>query len=197
MLKLLLIFSISYLAMLLLSSAVSAGSVDSGTEPYERCALCHGLFGDTGRTKFPKLAGQNAAYLEKQIHDFKNGLRSNDGGQMSTVVTEIEESQIAEIVYWFSTQSPPDAIDSTNPIGESLFNNIGCSSCHFEQMRDDSIMPLLSAQHPEYLAKQMRELRDGIRTGEHTGVMRQQLETLSDAAIISIAGYLASRSRAQ
>lgn len=182
--------------MLLLSSAVSAGSVDSGIAPYERCALCHGLFGDTGRTKFPKLAGQNAAYLEKQIHDFKNGLRTNDGGQMSTVVTELEESQITEVVDWFSTQSPPEALDSVDSTGESLFTSAGCSSCHLEQKRDDSVMPLLSAQHLEYLAKQMRELRDGIRARDDMGVMRQQLQILSDAEIDSIARYLASTSRA-
>lgn len=183
------------LATLLLSSAVSAGSVDSGTAPYERCALCHGLFGDTVRTKFPKLAGQNAAYLEKQIHDFKDGLRTNDGGQMSTVVTEIDESEIPEIVNWFSTQPPPEALDTNDPEGESLFIRVGCSSCHLEQVSADSAMPLLSAQHPEYLSKQMREIRDGMRASGDSGVMKQQLGTLSDAEIDSIAGYLASRSR--
>lgn len=182
--------------MVLLSPAVSAGSVDSGTAPYERCALCHGLYGNTVRTKFPKLAGQNAAYIEKQIHDFKNGLRTNDGGQMSTVVTEIEKSQIPQIVKWFSTQPHPEAIDAIDTIGESLFNRAGCTSCHIEQKLDDSVMPLLSAQHPEYLAKQMREMRDGIRAGDNAGVMKQQLDTLTDAAIDSIALYLASRKRA-
>jgi cytochrome c553 len=30
--------------------------------------------------RFPKLAGQRPAYIVKQVRDFRDGQRSNDGG---------------------------------------------------------------------------------------------------------------------
>ena len=185
------------LSMLLFATpgVLSASSVDSGSAPYERCALCHGLFGNTDRTRFPKLAGQNPKYLEQQIAHFLAGRRTNDGGQMSTVVTEIDSSDISIIVDWFASQTPPEPLEIYSAEGESLYESAGCTSCHMEQARADEIMPLLSAQHPQYLAKQMQELRDGSRPGDDAGVMQEQLKTLSDADIEVISNYLASRKR--
>lgn len=174
---------------------VLSGSVDSGVAPYERCALCHGLFGNTTRSKFPKLAGQNPKYLERQIQYFLSGQRTNDGGQMATVVTEIDISQIPEIVNWFATQPAPDPFDSYSVEGESMFRDAGCIDCHREQMGPDVLVPLLASQHPEYLTKQMLEMRDGVRSGNNSRVMQNQLQALSDADIESIANYLASLER--
>ena len=173
-----------------------AGSVDSGIVPYERCALCHGLFGNTSRNKFPKLAGQNPMYLAQQIQHFLAGWRTNDNGQMATVVTEIDLSQIPEIVEWFASQAPPDPYDTYSTAGESLYNSAGCTDCHKELAGPDVIMPLLAAQHPVYLLKQMLELRDGERSsGDSDSVMHIQLQSLSDSDIESIANYLASLER--
>lgn len=184
-----------FVLMLACATPVLSGSVDSGAAPYERCALCHGLFGNTTRSKFPKLAGQNPKYLEQQIQYFLSGQRSNDGGQMATVVTEIDASQIPEIVNWFATQAAPDPFDSYSAKGESMFRDAGCIDCHREQVGPDVLMPLLASQHPEYLTKQMLEMRDGVRSGDNSGVMQSQLQALSDADIDSIANYLASLER--
>ena len=48
-----------------------------------------GLDGISATAKFPKLAGQKKAYIEKQLSDFLAGNRTNDGGQMASIVTEI------------------------------------------------------------------------------------------------------------
>jgi cytochrome c553 len=187
------------LAFLLLFSTKPgiAGSVDSGIAPYERCALCHGLFGNTSRTKFPKLAGQNEQYLEKQIADFLSGARSNDGGQMATVVTEIDTGDIAEIVSWFASQTVPEPYDTADGYGAELFASAGCSDCHVEQTGEDVAVPLLSAQHPEYLAKQMKDYRDGVRSESTDEQIHQALVTETDQNIESIARHLASVSRPQ
>ena len=172
-----------------------SGSVDSGIAPYERCALCHGLFGNTTRSKFPKLAGQNPKYLELQIQNFLSGRRTNDDGQMATVVTEIDTSEIPEIVNWFATQVAPDAFDSYSAEGDNLYQDIGCGDCHNEQSGSDVLIPLLASQHPEYLTKQLLEIRDGIRSVDSLDVKRSQLQILSDTEIESIANYLASLER--
>ena len=61
---------------------VSVGSgefLSRGAEVYRRsCAGCHGKSGDGNRTaEIPKLAGQNYAYLVRQIHDAVEGRRPN------------------------------------------------------------------------------------------------------------------------
>ena len=172
-----------------------AAGIDSGEAAYERCALCHGLFGNTARTKFPKLAGQNPRYLEQQIRDFLSGRRTNDGGQMSAVVTEINEEDIDVVVAWFSAQEDPLPTGAGNASGAQLYTESGCTSCHTGKRSNTEPMPLLHAQHPAYLVKQMMELRDGIRIGGQEGLMRQQLRKLSDDDIVAIAGHLAAQER--
>ena len=134
-------------------------------------------------------------YLEQQIHHFLAGRRTNDGGQMATVVTEIDLTEIPVIVEWFSTQTPPEPLETFSAEGERLYQDAGCTRCHREHAGPDEVLPLLSAQHPEYLVKQMQELRDGSRSGDEAGVMQGQLKTLSDADIELISNYLASQKR--
>lgn len=182
------------LLLLLLPSLLAAAGVDSGIEPYERCALCHGLYGDSARDKFPKLAGQPTAYLEKQIDDFLTGKRSNDGGQMAAIVTELAEQEIPLVVEWFSSQAHPSPAADSDAAGGQLFSSAGCGSCHTGKS-DSGAMPLLAAQHASYLAKQMRDIRDGARAGGDQDLMKSQLLMLSDAELESIAKYLAAKPR--
>ena len=102
------------------SFACIAGTIDSGENAYERCALCHGLYGVTPRSKFPILAGQNPAYLESQIRAFLTGARTNDGGQMQGVVTEITDEQIVEVVAWFASQDLPVASNGSKKDAGSI-----------------------------------------------------------------------------
>lgn len=56
------------------------GNVASGVSA---CAACHSPTG-TGNpaAMFPRVSGQYAAYVAKQLQDFKTGARTNDAGQM-------------------------------------------------------------------------------------------------------------------
>ncbi len=180
-----------------LSMSVSAGSLESGEQPYERCALCHGLYGISSHPKFPHLAGQNAQYLENQILMFLDGTRTNDGGQMQTVVTEIAETDINAIVTWFSSQEPPQPSQLSDIPGADLFTSSGCINCHLENKLTDDSIPLLHAQHKTYLEKQMLELRSGDRSGNSEPTAHGQLEQLNNSEISAIAAYLSARERTQ
>jgi len=175
----------------------NAASVDSGEKAYERCALCHGLYGITPRSRFPILSGQNPLYLENQIQAFLSGKRTNDGGQMQSVVTELSEEQIAEVVDWFSSQELPAASASNNKDGEAAFSDYGCSTCHLENRSSEESVPLLYAQHKDYLEKQIRELREGERITEYKLTLHQQLGAIDDNLIGAIAEYLASQDHKQ
>ncbi len=181
------------IAIVLWPLSAAAGMLEDGAESYEACALCHGLFGNTVRDKFPKLAGQPSEYLEAQIRDFLSGARSNDGGQMAAIVTELEFEDIAVVAQWFSVQDDPTPAAQSDVAGEKVFNSVGCGDCHSDSSSDD--LPRLHAQHASYLAKQMRDFRDGGRAGDSDGQMQKQLLMLSDAQIISVANYLAAQPR--
>ena len=76
----------------------------TGVEPQDMCAECHGLDGAGNRIKFPRLAGQKPKYIIKQLSDFRDGHRKNDGGQMQKMVTELDPKDVPRVADWFSTQ---------------------------------------------------------------------------------------------
>lgn len=180
----------------LLSTASQAwADFDATAYPaYERCALCHDLFGNSARDKFPKLAGQKPAYLEAQIRAFISGDRTNDNGQMASIVTELLPEEIEIVVEWFSTQDPPPpAILPRGNTGQSIVERLGCTSCH--GTGNNAEAPHLTAQHSAYLSKQMRDFRDGRRSYPGIAQMHQRLLAAPDTEIDEIAAYLAALER--
>lgn len=159
--------------------------------PYERCALCHGLFGVSANPRFPHLGGQKPAYLAAQIRSFLDGTRHNDGGQMVAMVTELAAADIPVAVAWFASQDPPPPTDQT--AATSAYADLGCAACHDDPA--DPLAPHLTAQHPEYLVKQMEDFRTGRRDGSDIADMHRALLTDHAATIVPLATYLAATPR--
>ena len=64
------------------------------------CASCHGN-GALGTSQLPRLAGQNAAYVEAQLKSFGTRARTNDNTVMHSIVermTPLEMAAVAEYV---------------------------------------------------------------------------------------------------
>ena len=66
------------LAVGLSSTAIAAGDPEAGKTKSVACAACHGNDGNSAIDMNPKLAGQHAAYLVKQLKEFK--LAAETGG---------------------------------------------------------------------------------------------------------------------
>lgn len=161
---------------------------------YETCALCHGLFGVSHTDKFPNLAGQPQAYIEAQIVNFLEGHRTNDGGQMVSIVTELQPEDIPFVANWFSTQDPPEPYPAEmTDAGAGQFAELGCGGCHLGG--GDPIVPYLTAQKPGYLAKQMTDFREDRRDAAAAPGMHKDLLNISDAQIEAIAAYLGATPR--
>lgn len=56
-----------------------------------QCSACHGKF--QGDSRIPRLAGQQAAYLEQTMKDFKNEVRLNAPDKISTM-QQLEDATI-------------------------------------------------------------------------------------------------------
>lgn len=183
---------------MILTLACTTGALadfDAASYPaYETCALCHGLFGQSRLDKFPHLAGQKPAYIQAQLDAFLAGTRSNDGGQMSSIVTELQPEDFAIVVAWFSQQDPPEpSAPAQTTAGRDLVAATGCLECHTSDAGD--AIPHLTAQHAGYLAKQMRDFRDGARTHSDVAALHQDYFAQMDTGIDDIAAYLSSLER--
>lgn len=82
----------------------SAGGVASliqkGLEKSSMCKGCHGGSAQ-GMGNFPKLAGQQAKYLENQLMSFKN--RSRKGAPMNAIASSLSEQEIKEIAAYLGS----------------------------------------------------------------------------------------------
>ena len=181
--------------------------VTTGMQPWETCASCHSLDGISAMARFPKLAGQRADYIAKQVRDFRDGRRQNDGGQMVAIATDIDDDNLAKSAAYFAglaapppdTSQPADSEDWRR--GAALYRDgdgtaglARCGSCH-EPGGERTDAPLLKAQHAAYLEKQLRDWRSGARGNDVSLTMPAIAAKLTDRDIAALAVFLASQPR--
>ena len=68
-----------------------------------------------------------------------------------------------------------------------------CASCHGEDLRGHDDAPRIAGRGAYYLIRQMADMKYGHRTGKALGRMREIIGKLSDADILNVAAYMASR----
>ena len=64
------------------------------------CMACHGPTGrGNGPAAYPALAGQHAAYTQKQLNDYKNGTRKSDGDSqiMRNITARLSQDEIEAV----------------------------------------------------------------------------------------------------
>ena len=60
------------------SAGVAAADLAAGkAKATEICAACHGVEGNSIAADFPRIGGQYADYLAKELRDYKSGQRKN------------------------------------------------------------------------------------------------------------------------
>jgi cytochrome c len=95
------------LVLAVLSGAAFAA--DGGTLFAEKtCVACHGKDGKKPLLPdYPKIAGQNKAYVEKQMRDIKSGARANgNSAAMKGVMEIVSDAEIPEIADYVSKLKP-------------------------------------------------------------------------------------------
>ena len=89
-------------ALLLVSTAVTAGNPEAGKEKSRTCAACHGADGNSAAGDFPKLAGQHYDYLVNTLKDYKSGARKN--AIMSPQVANLNQRDFEDLAAFYSHQ---------------------------------------------------------------------------------------------
>lgn len=97
--------SIALLATtLLLSSATlahAAGDPAAGQAKAAVCAACHGVDGISMIPMYPNLKGQHAAYLVKQMKDFRSGARNDP--VMSAQAKPLSDQDIENLAAYYAS----------------------------------------------------------------------------------------------
>lgn len=65
------------------------------------CPMCH-LGGFSGQNEIPKVAGQHQPYVLRQLHDFKKKVRTNDAGNMTSVLRTIPDEDLEALSHYIA-----------------------------------------------------------------------------------------------
>ena len=89
----------------------SHGSVEGGAALASTCLACHGVNGNSSNAEWPSLAGQNAAYIEHQLHLLHDGRRTGKVGDagatmMPAMATALTDQNIEDVAAYYSQQTP-------------------------------------------------------------------------------------------
>ena len=77
--------------------------VEAGRKKSEEtlCTMCH-LGGFSGQNEIPRVAGQQYAYIVRQLQDFRDGKRTNDAGNMTSVTKNLTDADIENLANYIA-----------------------------------------------------------------------------------------------
>ena len=87
-------------ALLGLSGSVLAGDAAAGKTKAATCAGCHGAVGVSANPLWPNIAGQQEAYMVKQMKAFRDGTRSDP--LMSPMSKPLSDADIDDLSAYYS-----------------------------------------------------------------------------------------------
>ena len=154
-----------------------------------RCFLCHGLEGESASPVFPRLAGQHADYVARQLADFKSGKRKSD-----TMKPQAEELTLAEMkaIGVFFEDAELLAVGRFVYNRGNQFTGLpSCASCHGPKGLGSPQLPRLAGQHPRYVEDQIKQFNKRERNNDNA-VMHTIASKLSELETHAVAEYVAT-----
>lgn len=184
-----------------------AQDVDHGKDDYKLCASCHGFNGAGNQlVNAPALAGQESWYLQRQLYNFRAGIRgvaSNDThGQTMALMTRglSSEDTIADIVAYIGTlPTARPAITVTGDKDNGKTQYATCAACHGVNAEGNATLnaPALATIDDWYQLRQLQLFKDGSRGAHADDVYGQQMRPMAavladDKAMRDVVTYISS-----
>jgi cytochrome c553 len=169
------------------------------------CAACHNADGNSTVAANPKLAGQNADYLYKQMTNFK----SIDGKQpervnaiMNGMIAPFNDEQLRDLSAYFSSQKQKGEITKnrdTVALGQKIFRSgnmakglPACAGCHGPAGAGiPAQFPRIGGQFAEYIEVQLKAFQSEARANDPNKMMRMVALKMTDVEIKAVADYVA------
>lgn len=183
------------LALVGAGTANAAGDVAMGKKKAETCMGCHavkGYFNVYPSYKVPKLAGQNATFLENALKAYRDGSRTHE--TMKANAANLTDQDIADIAAYFAAEQYETAEKSidlnADLIAAGQEKATTCAACHgAEGISSNPMWPTLAGQHPSYIENALESYVDGRRNDP---TMRGMAAALSEDDREALAAYYAS-----
>lgn len=192
-----------------------ADDIADGEKLYKTktCMACHGIKGARPIQTYPALAGQNEKYLLTQMQDIKSGKRiaSKDPATghpytegMQAVMHLLNDEELVKLAKYLTSLEPAkpkplDPVPSQDDLaaGAAKFKQLGCVACHGVEGKKTNVAtyPVVAGLHRDYLARQMTDMREGVRVNGQSKLMLGVIKKADDAAIAAIATYLSQIDR--
>jgi cytochrome c553 len=167
----------------------------------ESCVACHGVNGRSVSPTFPSLAAQTAAYIELQLHAFRDQTRADPDAQayMWGMASQMSDGLISELAAYYSKQTAAVGNNETSALisqGRHIFEEgvparqiPPCASCHGARAEGKGPFPRLAGQHAPYLLKQLLVIQSALRTAP---VMHGIIKELNRDQMQAVVAYLES-----
>jgi cytochrome c553 len=192
--------------LLILGSTMSMQAVAQADEARAKriaggsCFLCHGANGESTSEVFPRLAGQNAEYIAKQLKAFKTGQRKSTA--MADMSSRLTDDEMLALGKYYEKMTPPRE-PSKEPLlagmGQYIYHNgnkfsgvPSCASCHGANGEGSTNLPRLASQFSGYIHTQLKQFNTRQRNDDNQ-VMHVVAEKMTELEMLAVAEYLAGK----
>lgn len=169
------------------------------------CGACHAADGNSVAPANPKLAGQHAGYLYKQLANFKpqGGKKAaRESALMAGMVASLSNADMRALAAYYASQKLEPAAASDKELaalGQKIWRGgiaeksvAACAGCHGPDGAGVPVQyPRLAGQFAEYVEAQLKLFRAGGRANDPNGMMRGVAARMSDQEIKAVAEYAA------
>jgi cytochrome c553 len=162
-----------------------------------KCFVCHGADGESSSPVFPRLAGQHARYIERQLADYKSGRRKSSA--MQAMVEDLSPEDFKALGRYFESRKPQAhavADPELAQVGRFIFLRgnpysgvAACSSCHGPAGGGTETLPRLAGQHAQYTENQLKAFNKRERTNDNA-VMHAIASKLSELELKAVSSYI-------
>jgi cytochrome c553 len=161
------------------------------------CVGCHGANGNSGAGTWPKLAAQNATYLQTQLTHYKSGERANPVMMgMSMLLTEADMKNVSAYLEKQALKPGTAKNKDTIALGKSIYrggiaskNVPACASCHGPSGSGIPVQyPRIGGQWAEYTQTQLVSFRAGERKNAQMNTISSKL---NDKEMQAVSDYIA------
>ena len=162
-----------------------------------KCFICHGTEGESSSPVFPRLAGQHAAYVARQLADYKTGRRKSSA--MQPMVEDLAAADFEALGRYFETRpvhfhnvDDPELAQLGRFIYQRGNSNSGvpaCASSHGAGGQGTATLPRLAGQHAQYTERQLKAFNQRERTNDNA-VMHSVAVKLTELELKAVASYI-------
>jgi len=170
------------------------------------CAGCHAADGNSASPANPKLSGQSAEYITKQLRDFKaaatdpNKEGARKSAVMSGLVASLSDQDLVNLGAYFAEKSiKPGSAKQPYTEGEKLYRGgnaatgvPACAACHGPTGAGIPVQfPRLGGQHADYVLAQLKAFRNRDRQNDAAKMMRTIADKMTEQEMKDVANYVA------